>query len=199
MIRHERVLERGLVMKGMPSDPPKIVVAPWNTLTLVKNLSILPSSPVTITKTNVLDYLRVQLGLPVTVQNNFARIRFVKVRAWLDQGAISTPMALLMEPFAIIGEDFAEKIEDWSGDVQYAKCGFVWPRAQQEAVFSARGGADDTIVRFSISGGDVAKQLIMYLEILWASNVTSVELFNTQFPETSDIELGSISNLSLTS
>lgn len=196
VVRHERILERGLVIRGMPSDPPRVVVAPWNSLVLVRNLAVATSTTVTITKEDVLDYLRVQLGLPASVPNTFARFRCMKVRVWLDAGSIAVPIALLMRPFAIIGEDDAEKVEDWTGDVQYAKCGYVWPRSQQEAVFAIGGTANDIILRLSHSSTQT-KQVIMYLEILWASQITAVDLFRSMDAPEVDGSLESLEKLAL--
>lgn len=178
VIRHERIIERGLVIRSMPSDPPKVVIAPWNSITIVKDFTVGINETVQIRKSAVIDYLRVQLGLPATVPNTFVRLRFLKVRAWLDAAGTNVPIALLMRPFSLIGEGDNTKVEDWTGEVQYAKCGYVWPRSQQVVAFESFAAADDIIVSLAHSG-PASKHILLYLDILWASQVDVVSLFRS--------------------
>lgn len=194
IFRHERMLEHGQKLQ-MSADPPRIAIAPWFTMTLMFHTSLGTGTPDVVTVDDTLDMLRVQLGLPASVDNTVWRIRYTKFRVWADAtsavSSAASPLGLLLEPYSLIGEGYQEKIQDWSGEVQYAKCGWVYPRPQTLAVFVAGAvGNANNVARVSVSRG-AAIPVIYYIDIMWAANTTIIEML-------SDRELeDSVSNLSL--
>lgn len=179
VIRHERQLMHGMPMRGMPSDPPKIEIAPWFGITVMFHTTLNSASPDTITVNDVLDYLRIQLGFPATVPNTVWRIRFQKIRVWADAsntGSGQTPLGLLLEPWSLIGEGPQQKVQDWSGEVSYAKCGWVYPKPQSLVVFTADAVGDlNNVARVSVSRG-TSIPVIYYIDVLWSTQTTIINM-----------------------
>lgn len=180
VIRHERRLMVGTDLRGMPSDPPRVEIAPWFSMTLVFYTTLSAASPDVVSVNDTFDMLRVQLGLPATVSNDVWRIRYQKFRVWAD-GTASTssaaPLGLLLEPFSLIGEGYQRKIQDWSGEVAYAKCGWDYPSPQKLVVFTADGATanQQIVARVSVSRGTTVP-VIYYIDVLWSTNTTIINL-----------------------
>lgn len=178
---HRRL--RGVEIKPGP-DPTPIKYSPWNSVTLVHIFNEPNIGEFTYTPQKVISDLKSQLGISSSSGTYFV-VRINKVRVWFDIAGVDLPVTgvatipgLKLHPYTFIGNGPIATISDFPSNVQWARAGFEWPDVMKDVVWRENGSyLDDIICKVYMTappGASDSRRLLIYLDILWATDNTSL-------------------------
>jgi len=167
-------------MWRIPPQPPQITVVPWY------NLTVRILAPAAIfTTVNLQAAIAQQLN--ISFETSVCFVRLQKLRIW---GALSTTANLQQinviiydpiqtaAPSAALGAPrILEQYIDFPDQVNRARVGYVYPKAQREASLQVSNSNPSTLVFSSGLGASS----VMYVDLQWRSFNTSVTLATEDF------------------
>lgn len=157
--------ERGYVPRGR-FDPPRIVVQPWNSVTLAAFSSLSAAGVAGYNVQALTTLLQNQLGLGTGV----IQMRFSRVDVWTTPTDVLTNTALniALRPASLYAPDaengWFQWIEDFGTVTRPAHCHFVWPQAHQARIFNSSDNANTQIFAVDVP---IAQSLVVHVHILW--------------------------------
>lgn len=160
-----RVDLRGSAPRGR-FDPPRIVVQPWNTVTLAAVSSVSAAGIAEYSVASLTTLLQSQLG----TNANPLSIRFTRVDVWTTASAVvqNTSLNFAMRASDLVGNDsssaFFTWIEDFGTAARPAHTHFIWPQASQNRVFVSQ--QDNNVVIFQLDA-PIAMNFVIHVHILW--------------------------------
>lgn len=151
----------GKVLRGR-FDPPQCIAAPWNNLT-VAYIESISSTPTSTTVGSIAIGLRGQIGL---VAAQTIELRFVRLGVWIvDAIGVTNNLAIradaLLRP-ATSGSH--QWIEDTGTTARPAHCHYLWPRSEQNVVFTIPTDNAVAIYQTDTKG---ASTTFVHLRVLW--------------------------------
>lgn len=171
-----------------PQRTPRVTVqAPWNHLTVTQTVATANQTPFALrfSVSEIWKTANQQLGVGNVVMA--AELRFEKVEVWLESDDSNASIALapyFLSEFTSSSTKEFRRLEDHCGKNQFAAIGFVWPKAQQQAVFES---TDDFPV-FRVGSKKGASAVYVRVHLLWRGSLLmapGVELVDYHAPERS--------------
>lgn len=151
------------------SDPPRVLPTQWNNA----RLAFYGTGAKVITDKTVTDGISTQLGLN-PISSFYSIFRIKEARVWLEHTPNNPLKAPLQVRFrSIFGEDFLSIQADYGGETKYARCGYRWPRNDQNATLDSKG-TDYHIME--VLPTDVTQNWVVYLDILWSMQKPDTEI-----------------------
>jgi len=157
---------RGYVPRGR-FDPPRIIVQPWNSVTLAAFSSIQAAGVVDYTVESLAVLLRSQIGAPT---NSNLILRFSRVDIWTTPIDVVTNTALniALRPASFYAPDAEDGnypwIEDFGTVTRPAHCHYVWAQSQQQRTYVTSENSNVTIFSVDVP---IAQSIIIHVRVLW--------------------------------
>jgi hypothetical protein len=171
---------------SIPPQPPQITFVPWYNLTLR-----IDNPPSLTTTATIQAALANQLN--VTFDNSFCFIRLQRVRLWgqlLNDATLPPVNVIIYDPIQTSAQSASiglvrilEQYIDFPDQVNRARIGYIYPKAQREASLRlANTNPSQLIFASGMGTGSV-----MYINLQWRSFNGSVSLSSDSLQ---DLELG---------
>lgn len=152
------------------TDPPRVLLTPWNSLVL-STLITGPSSAgnTCLSITDIATLFRMQTGLPVTVAFS---LRLISSQCWhiVPNGELNNQVKVrfysLLQTTGTCAITYAlAQIEDYGTPARNATAKFIWPKTHASNVFNF----DSNVIpiRFTTLP---SQQILLHLSILWRFN-----------------------------
>jgi len=157
---------RGYVPRGR-FDPPRIVVQPWNSVTLAAFSSITQAGIAQYSVSSIGTLLKSQIGAPDT---SALVIRVSRVDVWTTPTDVltNTALNLALRPSSLYAPDAEDGsyqwIEDFGTATRPAHCHFVWPQSQQARTYVTSENTDVVIFAVDVP---IAQSIVIHLRVLW--------------------------------
>jgi len=157
------------------ADPRSTVSVPWNSITLMTQISGVTSSQ-TITPSNVASFL-VQQGAHPTGSDVEIRILSASVynlsggpvvSQFYDLDDVARPTTAAVQPLSVL--------RDFPGRNRWAHISYQWPRSHQNIVMDT--SSTNTIFEFT-SGLTTATDFVIKISVLWRHAQTNLRAFVT--------------------
>lgn len=156
---------RGVIPRGR-TDPPRVLINPWNSLVLSTIIiGAATSSNRCITFTDIDSMVNLQLG--TTNASRIYRIRRSQVWHIIPNGELNNRVRVKF--YSLISEtsscDIVKTLaacDDYGTPARNATAAFVWPRTHQSNVFSQTSSA--VVLRLTL---EPAQQVLVHIELLW--------------------------------
>lgn len=170
--RRRNGLLNGLLYRGT-ADPKSSAIAPWNSITVQRNISIANSTSAKFTYNYVKEALCDQIGLPSTTTN--IEIRLYRIQAY-DIGGRPLELAIGDSSGAIVATGY-----DYPGRNTWAHVGLSWPRVISAVPLNA--SSTHTVAHIAVGtpmGGNLKEStfVLVKLSLVWRiPNVASSTVF----------------------
>jgi hypothetical protein len=162
---------------SIPPQPPQITFVPWY------NLTLRIDSPPSITTTATIQ-AALASQLNVTFDNSFCFVRLQRVRLWgqLQNDSTLAPVnVIIYDPIQTSAQSgsigvvrILEQFIDYPDQVNRARIGYIYPKAQREASLRlANTNPSQLIFASGMSTGSV-----MYINLQWRSFNAAVALMS---------------------
>jgi len=165
--RH-RLEFRGIVGRG-PADPPRVLLTPWNTITLTTLLvgTAAPSN-VCLAVADLTTQFTAQTGIAVSSGTGYT-FRILSSQAWhiIPNGELNNRVrcryySLINETTTCSLVHVLAALDDYGTPARNATTKFTWPLTHSSNVFTQT--STETVMRFTL---DASQQVLIHTRILW--------------------------------